>query len=105
EKPVQMSRFVKLVEATMRGARVIPDPPPGGQRRAHVRLLHRRAVEVRLPGQNGFCAAFMTDVSEGGLCLELSEPAPGASPALDAHVGVAVQLADGRRVELDGLVR
>ena len=104
EKPIQMSRFVKLVEATLRGAAVVglPEDPGGRERRVRARFVHRRGVEIRLPGANHFCSACTVDVSEGGLCLELGEA--GALPR-DAHLGVAVELPDGRRVELDGLVK
>jgi CheY-like chemotaxis protein len=106
EKPIQMSRFVKLVEATLRGAAVVglPEEPDGRERRVRARLVHRRAVEIRLPGTVGFRSAFTVDVSEGGLCLDLSGGG-GVPLPRDAHLGVAVELPDGRRVELDGLVK
>jgi DNA-binding response OmpR family regulator len=105
EKPIQMSRFVKLVEATLRGAAVVglPEEPSGRERRVRARFVHRRAVEVRMPGANTFRSAFTIDVSEGGLCVELD--AQGGALPRDSHVGVAVELGDGRRIELDGLVK
>jgi DNA-binding response OmpR family regulator len=108
EKPIQMSRFVKLVEATLRGAAVVglpEDSKSGRERRVRARLVHRRAVEIRMPGTVRFQSAFTVDVSEGGLCLELLGSAPGGTLPRDAHLGVAVELPDGRRVELDGLVK
>jgi DNA-binding response OmpR family regulator len=106
EKPIQMSRFVKLVEATLRGAAVVglPEDPSGRERRVRARFVHRRAVEIRMPGANTFRSASTIDVSEGGLCLELGDGDGGPLPR-DAHLGVAVELRDGRRVELDGLVK
>jgi DNA-binding response OmpR family regulator len=113
EKPIQMSRFVKLVEATLRGAAVVglPEEPGGRERRVRARFVHRRTVEIRLPGANTFRSARTIDVSEGGLCLELGDGdgdghgAGGGTLPKDAHLGVAVELRDGRRVELDGLVK
>ncbi len=111
EKPIQMSRFVKLVEATLRGAAVVglPEEPSGRERRVRARLVHRRAVEIRLPGAMRFHSAFTVDVSEGGLCVELGRLADGSGDGVtlprDAHLGVAVELPDGRRIELDGLVK
>ena len=106
EKPIQMSRFVKLVEATLRGAAVVglPEEPSGRERRVRARFVHRRAVEIRLPGMLRFQSALTVDVSEGGLCLELLGSSPAPLPR-DAHLGVAVELPDGRRIELDGLVK
>jgi hypothetical protein len=99
-----MTRFLKLVEATMRGA---PTPvlavTDGADRRRRPRLVHRRAVDVRLPGQVQIAAAFTVDVSEGGVCVDLGIPVPELP--LDTPVSLAWRTADGRDVRLDGRVR
>lgn len=103
EKPVDLPRFIKLVEAMLRAAPALSRPAPWyevGERRECLRRPHRRGVEVRLPGGRFFQAAFCIDISEEGMLLELGLPAkPGQ------YLAVAVVLSDGRRIELDARVR
>jgi DNA-binding response OmpR family regulator len=98
EKPVDLSRFLKLVDATVRAgkqARPAIPLPGNAERRRAIRRRMRRAVEVRLEGAQRFAPAFTVDLSESGVCLDLGfiiEPG--------AHLAVGFVLADGRRVEL-----
>jgi hypothetical protein len=96
EKPVDLKRFLKLVEATLRGAS--NDVAPHERRRAE-RYAVRREVEVRLDGAR-FAPAFTVDLSETGMCLDVGfEPGPGSL------VAVAFVLSDGTRLELETRVR
>jgi DNA-binding response OmpR family regulator len=107
EKPIQMSRFLKLVEATLRGSAVVGLPDctgTGRERRVRARFVHKRALDVRVPGTTRSQRAFTVDVSEGGLCFELVEPLP-FTLSRDTHLAVTLELPEGRRVELDGLVK
>jgi CheY-like chemotaxis protein len=103
EKPVDLPRFIKLVEAMLRAAPALSRPAPWfevGERREWLRRPHRRGVEVRMPGGRFFQPAFCIDISEEGMLLELGLPAqPGQ------YLAVAVVLSDGRRMELDARVR
>ncbi len=98
EKPVDLNRFLKLVDATVRAGKqarpAVPWPAPAERRRATRRRM-RRAVEVRLEGTQRFAPAFTVDLSECGVCLDLGF---GIEPG--AHLAVGFVLPDGRRVEI-----
>jgi hypothetical protein len=99
-----MSRLVKLIEATLRAAPVLARPATdGSERRTRERIAFRRTAEVRIGGTVRYSPGTTVDLSEGGLCLESDCLVP--PPPLEAHVGVVVATADGKRVELDGVVR
>lgn len=111
EKPVDLNRFLKLVEATLRAGHVrAPSVPPAGlalgsgtaprsERRRTRRKHVRHEVEVRRAGEAAFAAAFTVDMSEGGMCLDLGfEAMPGA------HLAIAVVLGE-ERIELDARVK
>jgi DNA-binding response OmpR family regulator len=100
EKPVAMSRLVKLIEVTLRAAPAVDLSPPR-DRRARSRVSRRRAAWVRLPGESRMRVASTVDVSEGGMALELGER---AELTIDAEMGVHVQLGE-HRLELSGHVR
>jgi CheY-like chemotaxis protein len=99
EKPVAMGRLVKLIEVTLRAAPAVDVAPR--DRRAGVRVPRRRPAWVHLPGESAPRAAATIDLSEGGMALELGER---TELPIDAEMGVAVQLAEGR-LELSGRVR
>ncbi len=103
EKPIELGRFLRLVEATLRGGS-LPEPvlpwDSDTERRARPRLHHERAVEVRFPGRRAFVPAALVDVSEGGMGLVASVAPPPWS-----YVSVALVFADGRRCELDARVK
>jgi DNA-binding response OmpR family regulator len=116
EKPVDLHRFLKLVEATMRAGTVrAPSVPPAApknfatgsanlpQSAAERRKTRRRAlrheVEVRLAGEARTAPAFIVDLSEGGMSLDL-----GFQAAQGSHLAIAVILGE-TRVELDARVR
>jgi CheY-like chemotaxis protein len=96
EKPVDLSRFLKLVDATVRaGTKRLPT-----ERRAARRRVVRRAVEVRVDKDGPFAPAFTVDLSEGGTCLDL-----GFAVQAGAELAIAFKLPDGARVEVSGRAR
>jgi CheY-like chemotaxis protein len=101
EKPVDMKRFLMLVDAMVRGASDPERCPPRArtERRTHVRRKLAFPVEVRAAGCAGE-AVRSIDWSAGGVCLEME-----AAPRPGAYLAIAVSLANGRRVELDARVR
>jgi CheY-like chemotaxis protein len=105
EKPVQMTRFMKLVEAILRGATqpiAMPASTRGSERRRRPRLTFRRIVEVRLANHVQISAAFTIDISEGGICIDLGTP---MELRVDSPVSVAWRTPEGRDVRVDGKVR
>lgn len=104
EKPVDLLRFARLVEATLRGTSrgaLGGSPGTAGQeRRVRPRLIYRRAVQVRTTGAIQYTPAFTIDVSEAGMGIQVPLPL-----SRGAYLAIAVQLPDGRRVELDARVR
>lgn len=105
EKPVDLLRFLKLVDATMRGAPQpvrAPTRDDGRDRRMHHRYPHRQAIEVRLPNRPGTAPAFTLDVSQSGMCVELHEPMP---PAVGGYLAIIISVANGACIELDARVR
>jgi two-component system, chemotaxis family, chemotaxis protein CheY len=104
EKPVELRRFVKLVDAMVRGAPTSFVPIPRtkeSERRRHARLSIRRQVEVRTGDAPEFAPAFTVDLSEGGVCLDvaLRHVVPGA------YLAIAFTLQGGRRMEVDARIR
>ncbi len=104
EKPVELARFVKLVDAMVRSAprgMLAPARVDGRERRGWKRVLHRRAIEVRTPQRAGTAKAFIVDVSEGGMSIELAAD-------IDAVINgyLAIVIGDGaQRVEIDARIR
>lgn len=105
EKPVDLHRFLKLVDATVRGASlalVAPTREDGRERRTRPRVDYRHAVEVRVPNRPGTSAAFTVDVSEAGMCVELTADLPAV---IGGYLAVVITDEYGERVELDARVR
>lgn len=111
QKPIELSRFIKLCEAMLRcgvSPEVATPRPQGVERRVFPRRHHRRSVEVRIAGGRA-APAFILDVSEGGLGLELApeavRPPASLAPPPGTYVAVTVTLRDGQRVVFDTRVR
>jgi CheY-like chemotaxis protein len=104
EKPVDLSRFLKLVDTMVRSAphgMLATERTPGRERRGYRRLAHRRPIEVRLPSRTGIVPATLVDVCEGGMAFE---GVHDVEPTPNGYVSILIN--DGaQRVEIDARVR
>jgi DNA-binding response OmpR family regulator len=102
EKPVDLGRFVKLVDAVVRGAAPaarLLRRREGNERRAYPRRTFRARAWVSA-GRAAPKTAFTIDLSEGGVCLELDlAVAPGA------YLAITLELPGGQQLEVEARVR